>query len=137
MADLIDRQAALNLFPSDALEWDTYDGYIAPHLARRMINELPSAQPDLSLKQVLEYCRSRCITAVEDEVLYKRLDSAYTEGYTAAESKYRAMWDEMPKIILCKDCKYADKYCNCSYTTWWNSPNDFCSKGERRTDEGD
>lgn len=23
------------------------------------------------------------------------LDSAYTEGYTAAESKYRKMWDEM------------------------------------------
>ena len=27
------------------------------------------------------------------------LDSAYTEGYTQAEAKYRKMWDEMPKII--------------------------------------
>ena len=38
-----------------------------------VINSLPSAQPDL--------------------------DSAYTEGYTAAESKYRAMWDEMQANI--------------------------------------
>ena len=37
------------------------------------IHALPSAQPDL--------------------------DSAYTEGYTAAESKYRKMWDEMQANI--------------------------------------
>lgn len=45
MNDLIDRQAAIDLFPNDALEWDTNGGYIAPHFARRMIEELPSAQP--------------------------------------------------------------------------------------------
>ena len=45
MNDLIGRQAAIDLFPNDALEWDTYFGYIAPHLARQMIEELPSAQP--------------------------------------------------------------------------------------------
>lgn len=45
MSDLIDRQAAIDLFPKDALEWDTNCGYIAPHFARRMIEELPSAQP--------------------------------------------------------------------------------------------
>jgi hypothetical protein len=42
--DLISRQAAIDLFPNDALEWDTIGGYIAPHFARRMIEELPSAQ---------------------------------------------------------------------------------------------
>lgn len=46
MDDLISRQAAIDLFPNDALEWDTKGGYIAPHLARRMIEELPSAQPE-------------------------------------------------------------------------------------------
>jgi hypothetical protein len=45
MNDLISRQAAIDLFPNDALEWDTNGGYIAPHLARQMIEELPSAQP--------------------------------------------------------------------------------------------
>ena len=44
--DCISRQAAIDLFPNDALEWDTKGGYIAPHLARQMICELPSAQPD-------------------------------------------------------------------------------------------
>lgn len=47
MNDLISRQAAIDLFPNDALEWDTNCGYIAPHFARRMIEELPSAQPEI------------------------------------------------------------------------------------------
>ena len=42
--DLISRKAAIDLFPNDALEWDTNYGYIAPHFARRMIKDLPSAQ---------------------------------------------------------------------------------------------
>lgn len=37
-----------------------------------------------------------------------------------------------PEVIQCRDCKYADEYCHCSYTTWWNRPNDFCSRAERR-----
>ena len=45
MSDLISRQAAIDLFPNDALEWDTIYGYIAPHLARRMIEELPPEEP--------------------------------------------------------------------------------------------
>ena len=47
MNDLIGRHAAIDLFPNDALEWDTNCGYIAPHFARRMIEELPSAQPEI------------------------------------------------------------------------------------------
>jgi hypothetical protein len=45
--DTISRQEAIDLFPNDALEWDTKGGYIAPHLARRMIEELPSAQHEI------------------------------------------------------------------------------------------
>lgn len=52
--DTISRQAAIDLFPNDALEWDTKGGYIAPHLARRMIEELPSAQSEKEIaKRVL------------------------------------------------------------------------------------
>ena len=47
MDDLISRKAAIDLFPNDALEWDTMGGFVAPHLARRMIEELPSAQPEI------------------------------------------------------------------------------------------
>ena len=44
--DLISKQAAIDLFPDDDLEWDTNCGYIAPHFAMKMIKELPSAQPE-------------------------------------------------------------------------------------------
>lgn len=68
---------------------------------------LPSAQPDL--------------------------DSAYTEGYTAAESKYRKMWDEMPKIIRCKDCKYKKVYC---FPPQYYE-RDYCVKHEKTVDVAD
>jgi hypothetical protein len=45
--DLISRAAAIDLFPNDVLEWDTLDGYIAPHVARRLIEDLPSAQQEI------------------------------------------------------------------------------------------
>ena len=48
--DLIDRRSAIDLFPNDDLESDTKGAYIAPHLARQMICELPSAQPELIKK---------------------------------------------------------------------------------------
>ena len=44
--DCISRQAAIDLFPDDDLEYDTKGGYVAPHLARQIICELPSAQPE-------------------------------------------------------------------------------------------
>ena len=46
VGDMISRQMAIDLFPDDDLEYDTKGGYIAPHLARRMICELPFVQPD-------------------------------------------------------------------------------------------
>lgn len=52
--DLISRQAAIDLFPNDVLEWDTNFGYIAPHFARRMIEELPSAQSET--EGLFEWC---------------------------------------------------------------------------------
>jgi len=110
--DMISRQAAI-----DALT-HKWDGMVTSVFD--VINSLPSAQPDL--------------------------DSAYTEGYTAAESKYRKMWDEMPKIIRCKDCKFwthikrTDRYwCKTDDGLYDLNPSadDFCSRAERRTDEGD
>lgn len=125
MNDLISRQTAIDdFYKYPNRTWTTLD--VLEH-----INALPSAQTELSLEQVLEYCRSRCITVVEDEVLYKRLDSAYAEGYTYAESKYREMWDE---IEHCKDCihwKERLPVCNRVRQPGYGV-NDFCSKGERR-----
>ena len=53
--DLISRQAAIDLFPNDTLEWDMKDGYAAPYLVRRMIEELPSAQPERKKGKWIHY----------------------------------------------------------------------------------
>ena len=43
---------------------------------------------------------------------------------------------EWAEIVRCKECVYASKddYTHCPYVTWWNSKDDFCSRGKRRTD---
>ena len=63
IGDMISRQMAIDLFPDDDLEYDTKGGYVAPHLARQMICELPFAQPDhvadVSKKVDVDDCISR------------------------------------------------------------------------------
>lgn len=39
------------------------------------------------------------------------------------------------EVVRCKDCKYADETAMCGYVTWYNKPDDFCSRGERKADE--
>ena len=36
-------------------------------------------------------------------------------------------------LVRCKECKYASdsEYTQCSYVTWYNGEDDFCSRGER------
>lgn len=43
--DTIGRQTAVNAFPEDTLAWDISDGYLAPHYVRKILEELPSAEP--------------------------------------------------------------------------------------------
>jgi len=44
MNDSISRQAAIDSFPEDELAWDIFDGYIAPHYVRKILEKLPSAE---------------------------------------------------------------------------------------------
>jgi len=46
MDDTISRQEAIDVFPEDTLPWDTFEGYIAPHLVRKILERLPSAQTE-------------------------------------------------------------------------------------------
>lgn len=109
--NLIDRQAAI-----DALT-HKWDGMVTSVFD--VINSLPSAQPDVPDTNVGDMISRQ--TAIEeldrgawgvewDKALAKAmleslpsaqpdLNSAYTEGYTQAEAKYRAMWDEMQANI--------------------------------------
>jgi rubrerythrin len=72
--DLISRRAAIRWAKTECNPYGkpTLD-YESGKKVIEHLEAMPSAQPDL--------------------------DSAYTEGYTAAESKYRKMWDEMQANI--------------------------------------
>ena len=119
MADLIERHQAIDLFPNDDLEWDTLNGYIAPHVARRMIVQLPSAQPEATYEQVKEYCRKRCLSIVASELL----------------AKYASLEFAQPEIIKCKDCAYthdtggAVRYCEKHNRYQWDDY--FCGDAKR------
>lgn len=77
--NLIDRQAAINALDGNVIVTSRESAQAVMDYIRGCadrIRSLPSAQPDL--------------------------DSAYTEGYTQAEAKYRALWDEMQATIKAK-----------------------------------
>ena len=40
--------------------------------------------------------------------------------------------DTVP-VVRCKDCRFADAYYHCVYTNFWESAEDYCSRGERKT----
>lgn len=145
--DLISRQAAIDLFPNDALEWDTKGGYIAPHLARRMIEELPSAQPEPSDAVYRLYKR-----AYEAGQRNAQPEPHYDEWCTDCKEYDRERhrcprWNrviretlkdaqpEQPDIIRCKDCKHAGGVPNADGLYWCDIHDTFmryCSDAERR-----
>ncbi len=57
MDDLISRQAAIDSFPEDSLVWDISDGYIAPHYVRKILESLPSAEPEIIRCKDCKYWR--------------------------------------------------------------------------------
>lgn len=89
--DCIDKQAAVDLFPDDTLEWDTYCGYIAPHFARKMISDLPSVEP------AQHYCREcrwghSFLDTVDDRIYWRCLN---WDGGTDEEG-FCHEWEKKP-----------------------------------------
>lgn len=39
---------------------------------------------------------------------------------------------DVAEIVRCGQCKWSDKYYHCDRVMWWNSADDFCSRGERK-----
>jgi len=52
------------------------------------------------------------------------------------EVKYVKASADVVKVVRCKDCKHYDGR-PCGIVGWYNTADDFCSKGERRTDGTD
>ena len=157
MEDMISRKAAIDLFPDDDLECDTKGGYIAPHLARQMICELPSAQPETHEERTKTHScdlidRQAAIDAVEnidcsDGVGISALKcEAVDDGVTAI----KALPSAHPKIIRCRDCRHFEydhpyiiqgvpvlghEVCNAWGDGCKTDENGYCFLAERRTDD--
>ena len=68
--DLVDRQAAIDAIrtkycPSDFMDDGVIDAFA------EIIQDLPSAQPEVTEEAVKEYCRKRCLCIVDSALLKK------------------------------------------------------------------
>ena len=39
---------------------------------------------------------------------------------------------DVVEVVRCNDCKHADEYYHCIFSTIWNDKNHYCRQGERR-----
>lgn len=149
--DTISRQTAIDTLDKHLRTTDvpvSYPGIISA--LTEWLNELPSAQPDSketsSTHKALDtISRQAAIDALMEFDKKLRKINWYQYPYTEHECrgvdeaivKIANLPSAQPEIVRCKECAYASKddYTHCPYVTWWNSKDDFCSKGKRRTDE--
>ncbi len=84
--------------------------------------------------------RKAAIEAIDKIFPADPMRNDYTQGITCgaalAEEYIKQLPSAQSEIVRCKECVYAadDDYHHCTRVTWWNSDDDFCSKGKRRTD---
>ena len=92
---MISRQMAIDLFPDDDLEYDTKGGYIAPHLARQMICELPFVQldhnADVSKNVDVDDCISR-------RAVKKKLEQNFAYMRAFGVDRCINLIDEIPAV---------------------------------------
>ena len=96
--DTVSRQAAIDLFPNDTLEWDTNDGYVAPHLVRRMIKELPSSQPE---RKMGKWTHGR---AIARETIGDCITAIFYDGWTCSECGCLVEEEREPLYKYCPIC---------------------------------
>ena len=101
---MISRLAAIDLFPDDDLEYDTKGGYIAPHLARRMICELPFVQPDhnadVSKKVDVDDCISRRAVKEKLRAVKEKLKQNLTYMRAFGVDRCINLIDEIPAVEI-------------------------------------
>ena len=57
--------------------------------------------------------------------------------YEEAVKRYedwKAKQDKPDGIVLCRDCKFSGGEEPCGMVDFWNTPDDYCSRGERKDD---
>lgn len=121
VGDMISRQMAIDLFPDDDLEYDTKGGYVAPHLARQMICELPFVQPD----HVADVSKKEDMMHEYIYKIVKDCDGVYC-------------YIKQGEMIRCNECEHWKNEHLCESLSRFGSfetKADFhCGYAERRTD---
>lgn len=150
MSDLIDRQAAIDALQKEINKaippFSDVVGSIrcGVRLARNIIEDLPSAQPEMNFDEWCTDCKE-----------YDHERHCCPRWNRVIRQTLKDMKEEQPEIIRCKDCKYqvnewrADKrlkdkgymVCGCEvvgdacgYWALLGRDDDYCSMAERRTD---
>ena len=123
MSDLIDRQAAIDSFPEDALAWDISDGYIAPHYVRKILENLPSVQPERLTDDDFETIRIY-LNAYKEKLCnqqrwkeaeeYQRIIDRFM-AFASAQKK--GHWIDEETNYLCSEC-HRGCWVNSDYCPW-------------------
>jgi hypothetical protein len=53
-------------------------------------------------------------------------------GWVSVDDRLPEDDGDVAEVIKCKDCKWSDEYYHCDRVAWWNTADDFCSRGERK-----
>ena len=102
--DNISRRAAIDDIQRDRdasvmpKMWHEGVDYAIDHLL-----DLPSAQPEATYEQVMEYCKKRCMSLVANEFL------AYMFSPSAQPERKKGEWIQKPNIYgvaYCSECDY-------------------------------
>ena len=137
--DLISRQAAIDALEQMRIFYSRDD---CPNIYAEYkriideINNLPSAQPEITADDVKKYCLPRNLAVITSE-FYEEL--------------LRSWPSAQPEIVRCKDCRWWDKYgdydsgyCMAAKHGYWSEHWDisirrtykgdfYCADAERRT----
>ena len=86
MSDLIDRQAAIEgLKKIPDLTVYAYCSFLD------MLMNMPSAQPEITMENIEDYCKKRCLCIVTDEFLFKLMSQQPERGWR---------WNMTPEWIV-------------------------------------
>lgn len=150
MADLIDRQAAIDAIMADKIEGNALDIAIALGDGKQaetlneacnrhaqLLNALPSVQSEVAkdINVPTNDCirRQAAVDAIDEWGLLDGLSEGLAKEILSDESKVPSA---QPEIIRCKDCKKNPhwEWVGCPMTgKGTRKPDDFCSYAERRT----
>ena len=143
--DMISRQTAVDAMEQAKEQY--FDRRVIIGKMQDIVNNLPSAQPEVRTQMSLADCISRraAIDAISKCTAWKMSKDDKLISKVAVVNELLLMPSTQPDVIRCKDCRFQDKGRNeseswnlCGYRPWLHVPTEdehYCGYAERRTDE--